>query len=278
MTDTSTCLNTTVLPDASQPLIYFFILTTFYVLIRYNTSKVNINNSILLQPEGTNFSWTIIYVLLLVLGNYFINLNLTTSICGETQWTNTLILTLIPWVLIFGIIVLLLIMLPGWLSPFSNTIGYGISKFLGLDTLMDKILKPKSLTATKDPSPQEEKISDNLELIYSDRSLLINEVSEDNFNNFWNNMQKGKLIKIDPENKTKNKNRLYNFVIFKNIIAEYIWYLLCGGLVTSISYNYIVNSTCTRSVAQMSATHQAYTQLQNKLDNKKASKVSYTLS
>jgi hypothetical protein len=265
----STCPNTKSLPDASQPIIYFFILTTIFAMLRYITSKIDIQDR-KIEYKDTNLTWTIVYILLIVVGNYFINLNLTTVICGTTQWTNTLLITIIPWVLIFGLIILLLILIPGWLAPFSNTIGYGLVKLMGLDELIDKILKPKSFieAGKKQTSLVEERIiSDNLQMIYSDRSLLINEISPLNFENFWNNMEKGGLLTKEATN-TKFptlRNGLFNFVILKNIIAEYVWYLLCGGLVTSVAYNYIVNSTCQRSVAQMSATHQAYMELQDKL-------------
>ena len=44
------------------------------------------------------------------------------------------------------------------------------------------------------------------------------------------------------------KTKLLNHVRAKNITAEYIWYLLTGWLVTSSSYNYLINSRCELSV------------------------------
>ena len=256
----------TSIPDASQPLIFFFIVTSIYAIIRYHTSKISLDiDSPNIVVKETNFMWTIIYILFLVLGNYFINLNITTVVCGTTQWTKTLVITLVPWLLIFGVITLLLLILPGWLSPFSNTIGYGIAKFLGLDAVINDILKPKALIddgKTQETTGDQRLVSENLQMIYSDRSLLINEISPDNFNSFWKNMATGGLITNDARNSTTLRNALFNFVMLKNVVSEYIWYLLTGALVTSVGYNYIVNSSCTRSVAQMEATHTAYTQLQ----------------
>jgi len=45
--------------------------------------------------------------------------------------------------MIFGILNLLLLTLPGWLAPFSNTFGYAIAKLAGLSDLMNEILRPK---------------------------------------------------------------------------------------------------------------------------------------
>ena len=78
-------------------------------------------------PQSSNL-WPFIYILILTLGNYFINLNITTEICGETQWGNTLLITLVPWLLIFSIIVIVLIICvsPNIICPGPSTSGkYG---------------------------------------------------------------------------------------------------------------------------------------------------------
>ena len=48
--------------------------------------------------------------------------------------------TIIPWVLIFGVINIILIIFPGWISPFANTFGYGVMNLLGLKQLLSIIL------------------------------------------------------------------------------------------------------------------------------------------
>ena len=46
--------------------------------------------------------------------------------------------TIIPWVFVFASIIVLLMLLPSWLSPFSNTIGYFIAKVMGLTEQPDR--------------------------------------------------------------------------------------------------------------------------------------------
>ena len=53
---------------------------------------------------------------------------------------STMINTIIPWVFIFGVINLILIIFPGWLSPFANTFGYLAMKIFGLNDLLNSIL------------------------------------------------------------------------------------------------------------------------------------------
>ena len=225
------------IPNPSSPLLFFSIITILYAGFRYISTKVDqLDKDGSIKANSSGILWTIIYVLLLIVGNYFINLNISTAICGSVQWTNTLITTIVPWIFVFTTIVLLLMMFPTWLSPFSNTIGYLIAKVMGLNTLLTAILK------------QEE----NTQTIFSDPSLLINEITQTNFNKFWDDLQ---IKNADNEKKIA----LFNFIVLKDTIAEFIWYLLTGLLVTSISYNYIVNSTCTTNVTQMTANYKAQT-------------------
>jgi len=286
-------------PDAGQPLVFFIIVTAIYGYLNYGSNCAPVDHDYLKQQEDiyklNNGGATslFIYILLLILGNYFININISKEVCGNIQWFQTFIITLLPWVLIFVTIVIILKMFPGWLSPFSNTVGYLIANACGLKTLVNNILRPQSSVYTdssqEDSSTSSEDKSNlqliqyNLTQIYGDQSLLINEITPDNFLIFWDRFNNAKLlntkkIEEEQENNVFLKNELFNYIILKNTIAEVIWYLLSGLLVTSVGYNYIVNSSCKRSVKEMEATHNAYIKLQEQLDKKQSKlSTSYTV-
>ena len=57
---------------------------------------------------------------------------------------------------------------------------------------------------------------------------------------------------------SKDLVNLFNFILLKDIVAEYIWYMLSGILVTSVSYNYILNSSCKKNVKDMERRHDDY--------------------
>ena len=275
------------IPDALPPLIFFSIITFMYAAFRYiNTKVAQLDTDKSIKPNDAGIIWTIIYVLVLIIGNYFINLNIASALCGSVQWTNTMFNTIIPWVFVFASIIVLLMLLPSWLSPFSNTIGYFIAKVMGLTELFNLLLKPQAVingeSQIRTPAtPGNEIVSENLQKIYSDRSLLINEITQTNFNNFWNNLQNGGLLRSDEtskKNQDANKIALFNFIVLKDCIAEFIWYLLTGLLVTSISYNYIINSTCTANVKQMTENYKAETiQNQKNQENKNTHTYSTTI-
>ena len=54
-------------------------------------------------------------------------------------------LTIVPWVLIFGMVVVMLNVYPGWISPFSNTFGYGLTKLAGSKFTESDIPPPQGL-------------------------------------------------------------------------------------------------------------------------------------
>lgn len=234
--------------NSSTSIVLFVIVTTIYAFVKYNTSNT-------LQSVANNM-YFYIYLLTVLLVEYFVNLNLTTSICGSSQWTTALLVTILPWGIIFGILTLLLTMFPGWLSPFSNTFGYGIALMSGLSDVFADIIEPNPKGVKV--KPEESIIQQALAHIYSDKSLLINEITVDNFDYFWESM-KGVFKQSAYENDTL-KNNLYSMVVLKNTVSMYIWYILTGILITSISYNYIINSGCKASAAEMQQRYEEYEQ------------------
>lgn len=222
-------------------LFWFFIITTIYFIIKYYIT----------DPSQTKI-YLGIYLILVIIGEYIINLSLTDTMCGSRQWNTALLVTLIPWVFIFGILNVVLTLFPGWLAPFSNTFGYGIAKLMGVGSLLTTIFKDKV-----EPSATDNKIMvEALAHIYNDQSLLINEITESNFTNFWENMKQ--LMRPNVFTNNELKQQLLGFVRLKNSVAEYIWYMLTGGLVTSVGYNYVVNAGCTQNLKEMKRRDKEY--------------------
>lgn len=263
------------LPNPMMAILFFFIVTSIYCAI-----------SLFIVDSSQRFIAKICYVLFVISGEYFINLNLSESMCGIRQWQTSFFITIIPWVLIFVLLHLFLVMFPGWMTPFSNTFGYLVAKLMGLPDLMKKILVENG---------KEPEVSRALESVRTDNSLLINELYTEKgetakdasgvptgrtirpiFDNAWNKLVEGQIIKNfpdtnpnDKESKTSLKNKLYGFVQMKFTIAEYIWNILTGSLVTSISYNYIINTGCAKSPQEMKRRYDKYEEEQDEKKNNK---------
>lgn len=252
--------DTTSTPNPTFGILWFFIITSIFFVIKYFIGQNR-------TPEGLQKEkvFTGIYILLIIVGEYFINLNLTNAMCGTNQWETAILVTIIPWVIIFGLLNIMLIVFPGWLAPFSNTFGYGIARLAGLGDLMEKIIKPKIDNAA---SQQMKDMQEALAHIYSDKSLLVNEITLGNFDNFWSNMSV--VFKKGVVNNADLKNQLRNMVRLKDLVAKYIWYMLTGILVTSVGYNYTVNVGCSQSVTEMQKRHDEYEEDLAKQEEEKA--------
>jgi hypothetical protein len=166
------------------------------------------------------------------------------------------IATIIPWVLIFGLLNLLLTMFPGWLAAFSNTIGYAVASIVGVSSLFTE----KLLNVGTPPNKDAFKVIQN---ILSDPSTIINTLNDENVLNFWNKSVNVKLFKTDFQVinnvdgiQTRDNEYFYElkkYIMLKNLVSYFIWYLLTGILITSISYNYMLTVPCIQSPKQARA-------------------------
>lgn len=252
-------------PGPQMAMLWFFIVTTLYLPVKYIYS----------EGGSSTLVYFAIYLLMVIVGEYFINLGTTSAMCGSTQWGTAITVTVIPWLVIFGLLNVMLKIFPGWLTPFSNTIGYAITKIMGSGDLFAKILQDEDMTDL--PSETQK----TLARIYSDKSIMINEIPStvSGFVEFWKRLsplmnanappanndaavEKMLVYKETPEGKKPVEQslayQLYSYVRLKNIISEYIWYMLTGALVTSVGYNYIINAGCELSVAKMQQRHDEY--------------------
>ncbi|NBP58320.1 hypothetical protein EBU71_17675 [bacterium] len=209
---------------------------------------------------------TTMFFIVLITGEYFINLAMSKDICGFDQEKTALIATLLPWILVLGVLKAALVVFPGWLTPFSNTFGYVfVSVVTDLKDVFNNILTPQfdlappkegqkgggdstgglqdSADIPEDSVKNKQDIGRALEQIYTDQSILLNELNLDNLDRFWDSFKESKLIR--PSAKVEDLEKIRKFLMMKDIVGEFVWLVLCGMLVVSISYNYLLNSGCT---------------------------------
>jgi hypothetical protein len=233
------------IPNPSGTIIYFIIITLFFVFFNvYNIFKTkDITNTIL---ASDNLIINSIYLLFLVLGSYFINVFISKAMCSQTiQWGYVLMITLLPWIIIFVSLYFILKIFPGWISPFSNTIGYSVIGLLGVEKIYGSIFK------TGQEASGNTEVVKAIANMNSNRSKFVNQISTnvDDFNTFFDNMKE--LIKEDGNSDGTNKLKLYQLLIIKQFVGKIVWYVLAGILICSISYNLIINMTCEKSLEEL---------------------------
>jgi len=271
--------------ELSSSVAIFFFLAVFGAYSYYKYTK----NGVL--SGGITF----LFFLVLIIGEYFINLAMSKDICGFDQEKTALIATILPWFLVLGVLKAALIVFPGWLTPFSNTFGYiFVSVVTDLKDVFNNILTPQfdlapesqkgtgagqsggagdntgSLQDSADIPADEIKnkrdIGRALEQIYTDQSILLNELNLDNLDRFWDSFKESRLIR--PSAKVDDLEKIRTFLIMKSIVGEFVWLVLCGLLVVSISYNYILNMGCSFTPEQQKIRAQALKEKQEEAKKK----------
>ena len=127
-----------------------------------------------------------IYVLLVIIIQFMVNSSIITTSCGGNISENmgaAGVLTFLPWILIFGVLILILTIYPGFKSAFSDVVGYyyvaGSATKLLTELLVNKDIETK---ITEDPNMTPEKklalesAADTIIKICGNTSILINQI------------------------------------------------------------------------------------------------------
>ena len=313
------------LPNPSSTITYFLLTTIcFAFFIIYNIFQKEKISDVVKAPNNNLINS--IYILLLVVGSYFINASISKAMCTQSiQWSYVLMITLLPWIIIFISLYVMLKLFPGWISPFSNTIGYSIIGFLGIDKTYEAIFKTSA-----EESDKNSEVVKAIANMNSNKSKFINQISTDveEFKNFFINMPEllkdgifkqaqeiiipreleqpqtmtrgegegegretygGKALVLkarsyiskkthlykknlkggggdgddsvspdllseagEPRETIKNPLlTLYQLLIIKQVIGKIVWYVLAGILISSISYNLVINMACEKSLEEI---------------------------
>ena len=216
-------------PDPSTSIFAFFIITLVFTIIKYSI------------PDEMLTLISIIYIGTLLAVQITINSSLAKTICNNPQSTTSgVVATIFPMLFIFGLLQLLLTIFPGWMEPFSNTFGYAIAKIGGAESVVRDVLKKETT----------QEISKAISNIYNDPSIFLNQFNyndQQDFDTKWNKSQE--LFVADAGIGSQKYNSFKNMVKLKDLVAQFVWYMLAGILVTSRSYNYIINQPCGLSPA-----------------------------
>jgi hypothetical protein len=212
-------------------IVFLSITLAYYLILSFS-------------GQGFNSIFTVAYFLLVIFSQLFIAFRITQNLCGGSgQFIPVVLWGLIPWIMIFIGLNIILMILPGWKAPFSNTFGYLASRVAGVNSVMDTLVK--SGFSSKDV-----KLNKIMETIYEDNSLLVNQITPENFN-----VAVQKLSGIfDKSNMTVYNaaiTKLKSIVFIKDLTSRVVWYLLTGLLSISISNMGLLSSVCTKSPEQI---------------------------
>jgi hypothetical protein len=230
-----------------------------------------------------------IYLVLVLVSQIGLNINYLATKCGGSMTTNlfiALLFTIIPWLLMFGVLIAVLIMFPGFKSVFSDVIGYYVV-YSSANEIFSKILIDSSINDAMQGSSEENKknmqvAAELITKMVGNKSMLINELNPNNFLSIWNTL-KPLMVKEftddTSEDTMKIKQELLDLVVLKDNIGEGFWYIYTGILVSSIVYYNLSSRGCVKDVSTLKKDQENYVKKQEEIEAQKAkmNEVQYTM-
>jgi len=294
-------------------LIYYLALKpklTYDDMINSDKYKSYLNNEKI---------YLAVYFFAILIVQFFINAYVVTQACGGNITQNIGAsggYTFIPWTILFGIVIVVIMIFPGFKSAFSDVVGYfyvaGSANKLLTDLLINekvndqiekatggenssqsKILPPATPATPATPqgnirlvggtSKKElEKAADLIVKICGNTSILINQIVPSNFVEYWNILKP--LMKSQYQNDgplaNEKRNELFELVVTRDNVGEAMWYMYTGLLIASVVQLKITTRGCAVNPKQMAKNYQNYVAEQEKSEQQQqqATSTVYTIT
>ena len=275
-------------------IITFLLTTLVYYLALKPTLKYDdmINTDNYNNYLNSNKLFLAVYFFAILVIQFIVNAYVITQTCGGNITQNMSAsgtFTFIPWSLIFGAVIVVLIVYPGFKSAFSDVVGYyyvaGSANKLLTELLVNKDIQNNidadGSSTTKQKTDMQQ-AADMIIKICGNTSILINQMVPSNFVEYWNILRP--LMKsqyqTDGPQANEKRNELFELVVTRDNIGEAMWYIYTGILITSIVQLKIATRGCITDPAQMAKNYQNYLTEQKaaKTQEKQATSTVYTLS
>jgi hypothetical protein len=277
--------------------IVTFLLTT---LLYYYFLKPSLTLAILNDPEqkkeyaSSSHMYLAIYLLLVMVIQFIVNSSIISSTCGGNITENmgaAGIFTFVPWTLIFGVLVVILTVYPGFKTAFSDVVGYywisseanTVLTELLIDPNIQKKINADSQLTTQAQKDAMQSAADAIIKICGNTSVLINQIFPSNFESYWTilNPLKKPEYQDDAKGSTaKLKEDLFRLVVTKDNVGESMWYTYTGLLLTALVQLKITTRGCVSNPKTMEQNYQKFLASEEaaKKKNNLATSTSYTIT
>ena len=266
---------------------YFVFIVT--VLVYYYVFKPTSTTATLQEDKNNQYSSLGGFFVMNILIQLIINISVVMNMCKDNGSTNTIknllsaaFFTFFPWAFIFGTIVVILILYPGFKSGFSDVVGYFFI-YDAANKILNQLIDVNKKIEKDSQSPSQDTVvaSEAIQKIYGNTGILINKIVPDNFVYVWDNILEPLFsdnIKRDTEKVNKLKEELLQVVIHRDNIGEAMWFLYTGIIVISIiSYN-ISSKACANDPASMQKKYKQYLdEEQAKIEQQAKQETEYTI-
>lgn len=265
--------------------IVTFLLTTlfYYLAIKPSyTYEISVDPTKQKEYKSSSYMYLAIYLLLVMVIQFMVNSSIISSTCGGSITENigaAGVLTFLPWTLIFGVIIVILTVYPGFKSAFSDVIGYYWVSSSANKVITELLVDPKiqkkmneDITSTPEQKEAMMTAADTIIKICGNTSVIINQIVPSNFQSYWNILTpllKPKYQTESPETE-KIRNELFEIVVSRDNVGESMWYMYTGLLLTSLVQLKIATRGCISNPKTMEANYQKFKDAEQKAKGQKA--------
>ncbi len=206
----------------------FFWLTLIFFNVKFFTNNI--------------YSWLdYAYLVFIFIIMCFVNQSLMSSLCNGNINGGVIAYATIPtWFIMFGIMLACIKSFPGWKAPFSNTFGYFLLVLSGYKTKLEKHIHPD--------------VQVKYNYVYQNPLIIINEFDLSTIDAAYTSETIKNIFKLEEEGV---KDLIFKLVMFKELVSEFVWFILTGVIIISVSYNIISTNGCanTKTVDTSLADH-----------------------
>ena len=272
-------------------LIIFVIITIVYFAFP-SVGKLPLTMDILQAGEidlyyKNNLSRLGLYFLATILSQFVINVIYLVNKCGGSAGNNVgaaALITFIPWVFIFGILIVVLFMFPGIKSAFSDVVGYfaisGKANEILSSILLDTEVK-EAIANSQGSIEEKTKMTKSAEAImklFGNKSIMINQMNPENFLSVWDILKPLMINGGDIPGIEEKQKQLLDLTVIRDNIGEALWYIYSAILISSVvSYN-LATRGCIKDVSQIKEDHDAYVQQQEEIQKQEELNNSTTMT
>jgi len=273
-------------------IVTFLFTTLFY----YLALKPNLTYDTLKNPTeyknyiSNNYIYLGIYVLLVIVIQFMVNASIISSTCGGNITENmgsAGIVTFLPWLFIFGVLVLVLTIYPGFKSAFADVVGYyyvynSANKVI-TELLLDKDIQKQmdsDTTITNEQKDAMQEAADAIIKICGNNSILINQIVPSNFNDYLAILKPLMKPKYQTDVNNSVINELFDLVVTRDNVGEAMWFIYTGLLLTSIVQLKITTGGCSSSPQTMEQNYQQFLEKEQsaKASQEKSTDTTYTIT
>lgn len=279
--------------------LFAFLLTiiAYYLVLKPAlTLDIIRTPQLLAEYTASTYRYLAIFIGAVILIQFAVNVAVISNMCGGAITQNVAyggFITFIPWTLIFGVLIAVMIMYPAFRRIFADVFGYYyisssankiLTELLINKEVQQQIDADQNPAITAEDRAKMQSAADMIIKICGNPGVLINQLTPTNFMEYWGLLQplmKSKYTSAEGAVAAGElQTRLFDLVVAKDNIGEAAWFIYTGVLIVSLVQMKIATRGCINNAAAQQANYAQFQADEKAAADKRAQAQStvYTMS